>query len=172
MNPLAPTDGAEMGSTAYERRLGNRHPVAWVEIGWYYRLPSTGPGDPGKIESTIAYLVDISVSGAGVVAPESPHVAIGSIVGFGFRGLQGTVTIRRINTIGHQLESRLYGIEFTEPNSPLAVGLTDVFLARHSQLPKWRDPRYQDEHPAIYAPEPETAAPAPIDASSLGSEWD
>ena len=58
-------------------------------------------------------------------------------------------------------------IEFTEPNSPLTLGLSDAFLARHSHVATWHDPRAQQSTAPIAPPAP-IGMPAPLDASGFG----
>lgn len=169
-----------MGASSFERRLGLRHHVSWVEIGWYYRVPGEHrPDGSPRAERCRGFLVDVSVSGAALVAARTPHLEVGSVAGLEFRDLAGMVTVRRIDSFGHDDTAVRYGIEFTDANSPIAIGLSDAFLARYSQLPAWRDPRLRavdgTDTPVGEAAEPEAPAasmvpamPAPIDASSLG----
>ncbi|MCU1358602.1 MAG: hypothetical protein JWM89_4020 [Acidimicrobiales bacterium] len=184
-----------MDTPMFERRVGERREVEGVEIGWHYGIPGATPEDPVEVIATTGDLVDVSVTGALIVAPHTSHVWLGCIVGVEFRGFKDTVAIRRIDRIFHERDFRLYGIEFTSPNSELAKGVSDAFLARHSRLPRWRDPVYRDFAPPVAAPshepppqpspdpspEPAPVAsdpppdasselPAAIDAGSLGGE--
>ncbi len=176
-----------MDNPTFERRVGARREVEGVEIGWHYGIPGATPQDPVEVIATTGDLVDVSVTGALIVAPHTSHVWLGCIVGVEFRGFKDTVAIRRIDRIFHERDFRLYGIEFTSPNSELAKGVSDAFLARHSRLPRWRDPVYRDFSPPsavpsgmpsevpsdvpfdLPSPEP-SDIPAAIDAGSLGGE--
>jgi hypothetical protein len=161
----------------FDRRIGARRDVDGVEIGWYVGSPGTEPGEPVTVTRTSGWLVDVSASGAGVVAPHSRDIWIGCLVGFEFRGRQGTVRIRRIDRVDAERDMRLYGIEFQAPSSDLVQGVCDAFLARHSGVTRWRDPRYQDMRPPL---DDEAAAeeaararaaaavPAALDAGRLG----
>jgi hypothetical protein len=166
-----------MDPRTFDRRIGERRDVEGVEIGWYFGVPGRTPDDdPVTITKTSGWLVDVSASGAGVVAPHSRDVWIGCLVGFEFRGLQGTVRIRRIDRLPAEVDMRLYAIEFTLPNSELVQGLCDTFLAQHSGVPRWKDPRYREFQPAVdLAPAPVIPTPAAsgdrppaLDAGRLG----
>ena len=153
----------------FDRRLGARHTVPWIEIRWRFAVPNPDPALPPTVEAAPAYLVDVSVSGAGLVAPASPHVVPGTVAGIEYGDLAGTVTVRRINQFGPDAATSRYGIEFTDPNSPLTLGLCDAFLARHSQVAAWHDPRAQsDTGPAPRSSEGAGSMPAPLDASGFG----
>src|SRR4051812_19269737 len=132
-----------MEKRALERRIGERREVEGVEVGWLYGVPDAGPDGTVEVVSCVGDLIEVSATGAAVVAPHTPHVWVGCVVGMEFRGCKSTVTIRRIDRIFHEREFRTYGVEFTAPNSELARGVSDAFLARYSHLPRWRDPRYQ-----------------------------
>jgi hypothetical protein len=89
------------------------------------------------------YLVELSVSGAAVIAPAQDHVVIGTHLRVGFHGAWGGVVVRRVGQL-QDPEYRFYGVEFTQPNSALTTALYDAFLANRSRVAKWRDPRQHE----------------------------
>lgn len=112
-----------------ERRLGNRYDVTRNKIGW--RIDRR----PRRLffwsrEPEVADLVNVSVSGAAVLASTCDDLRIGSLVTIKFRGVTGTVVIRRISSCG-DLSRCLFGIEFAEPTSALTTLVYDTFLAEH-----------------------------------------
>ncbi len=103
-------------------------------------------------------------------APTSPHVDIGVAVAIEFGALHGAVIVRRVDVVNTDVDARLYGVEFVDANSELSVGLCDVFVARHSELPQWRDPRYGTG--AFPTQTFGVGDTAPIDAGALGGRWE
>ncbi len=110
------------------RRLGERLPLGEVLISW--RVDEIIPGrlrdKPRPPE--IGRLLDVSVSGAAIVAPASPDLRVGRAVAIRLDSADALVRIRRIGDFGDE-EWRVYGVEFLE--SDLAFrdwinGLLDV----------------------------------------------
>ena len=95
------------------RRLGERILLGEVFISW--RVDEVIPGrirdKPRPPE--IGRLVDVSVSGAAIVAPESADLRVGRSVAIRLDGADALVRIRRIADFG-QDGWRLYGVEFLE----------------------------------------------------------
>src|SRR4051794_18527444 len=115
-------------SRMLDRRRGRRD-RHWAEARWYYRTDPEGEGE-GTGESATVLLVDLSISGAGLMTQLTPAVTVGSLVGLEFRGANGTVTVRRIDPCPDADGLMLYGVEFTEPITPLTAELHDAFYAR------------------------------------------
>ncbi len=80
--------------------------------------------------SEVGLLVNVSVSGAGVLAPDTMDLQPGSLVTIAFEGTTGEVIVRRISSCGNESQN-LYGIEFAEPSSPLTALVYDTFLAEN-----------------------------------------
>ena len=76
--------------------------------------------------SEVALLVNVSVSGAAVLASDRMDLRVGSRVTINFEGTTGIVLIRRISSCGES--QNLYGIEFAEPASPLTALVYERFL--------------------------------------------
>lgn len=73
-----------------------------------------------------ALLVNVSVSGAAVLAADRSDLRIGSRVTISFEDTVGVVIIRRISPCGDR--ENLYGIEFAEPMSGLTSLVYERFL--------------------------------------------
>jgi hypothetical protein len=135
----------EVESDGSNRRLGERFDVYPVVIDWHPDLDDVLAAEAAQDALDAvqggpeAYLVELSVSGAAVIAPVQDHVVIGTHLKVGFHGAWGAVVVRRIGELQDQ-DYRFYGVEFTEPNSPLNSSLYDAFLANRSRVARWRDP--------------------------------
>jgi hypothetical protein len=95
------------------RRLGERILLGEVLISW--RVDEVIPGrvrDKAR-PPEIGRLLDVSVSGAAIVAPASSDLRVGRAVAIRLDGADALVRIRRIADLGHE-EWRLYGVEFVE----------------------------------------------------------
>jgi hypothetical protein len=103
-----------------DRRLGTRHVLGPVAVRW--RLddgPVVGPADQEREGGPErAGLLDLSVSGARVMARTSPDLAVGDWTTVSIRGRSGPVIVRRI-TPSRQAGFSQYGIEFLDPMSEL-----------------------------------------------------
>lgn len=126
-----------MASSAMERRIGRRFDAPRNRIAW--RLGRPVRGVPWlRRRSEVGLLVNVSVSGAGVLAPDCMDLEPGSRVTIGFEGTTGQVIVRRISSCGDESQN-LYGIEFAEPGSPLTSIVYDTFLAESEGRPSERD---------------------------------
>src|SRR4051794_17896427 len=85
-------------------------------------------------------IVELSVSGAGIVAITHPYLEVGKLVIIAAMGLTGRVIVRRIDLDVYPGES-YYGVEFGEPNSQLAAVLHGAFLAKAMNSPDVYLPR-------------------------------
>lgn len=103
-----------------DRRLGARHVLGPVAVRW--RLddgPAVGPQDQGRDSGPErAGLLDLSVSGARIMARTSPDLSVGDWTTVSIRGCTGPVIIRRI-VPSRQAGFSQYGIEFLDPLSEL-----------------------------------------------------
>lgn len=79
-------------------------------------------------------IVELSVSGAGLVAVTHPYLHIGSTVLIAAVGTVGAVIVRRIDPDVYPGES-YYGMEFGEPNSPLGAALQRSTLEGAGAVP-------------------------------------
>lgn len=127
-----------MASSAIERRIGRRFDAPRNRIAWRVDRPVLGLPWVRR-RSEVGLLVNVSVSGAGVLAPDCMDLQPGSRVTIGFEGTTGDVIVRRISSCGGESQN-LYGIEFAEPASPLTSLVYDTFLAE-SQPSEQRNSR-------------------------------
>ena len=107
-----------------------RRDVHWVEVRWYYRTTPADPGTAPSAETGAAFLKDLSIVGAALTAPRTPHVSVGDVIGLEFHGTNGEVTVRRIDPDPDAAELMVYGVEFTDRVSPLTAALRDEFFDR------------------------------------------
>lgn len=101
-------------TTQQGRRLGERISLGEVLVAW--RANEVVPGrlrdKPRPTE--VGRVVDVSVSGAAIVAPASPELRKGRAVVIQLDEHQAVVRIRRISEIEGAAEWRVYGVEFLE----------------------------------------------------------
>ena len=99
-----------------EQRLGARLDVSnlWVlwDIGRADRR-SARERRRHPIEQQFAQVVNLSVSGAAVVAPHAPHLRVGSMLDIEAGGFRGMVAIHRIAECGDP-DQRVYGVSFVD----------------------------------------------------------
>jgi hypothetical protein len=109
--------------TVVERRAGQRVP-AWLPITW------TFPHEVQRDEGIAAGLiVDVSVSGARVVAPAAPQLTVGTRVDIELFGHHGSAVVRRHQACG--LPGKLfYGVEFMH----FDAGFRGVLVATISKV--------------------------------------
>ena len=104
---------AAQHSVSTGRRLGERLPLGEVLLSW--RVDEVVPGrlrdKPRPPE--IGRLIDVSVSGAAIVAPASPDLRPGRAVVVRLDGADAVVRIRRIAEFGDD-GWRIYGVEFLD----------------------------------------------------------
>ncbi|MCU1370609.1 MAG: hypothetical protein JWO77_1803 [Ilumatobacteraceae bacterium] len=121
-----------------ERRIGARRQIRSVPMAW-----CRDPAKPSPFEAETrpdGNIVEVSVSGIGLIAVTHPYLAVGQTVIIASMGLTGAVVVRRIEQDRYPGES-YYGVELAEPNGRLGEVLTETFLvkARHAPteyLPK------------------------------------
>jgi hypothetical protein len=121
-----------MAQGGIERRIGRRRQIRSVPMAW-----CRDPSNPDPYLADLApdgRIVELSVSGAGMVAITHPYLAIGSKVIISAAGVAGTVLVRRIEADLYPGES-YYGVEFAEPNSRLGAVLHETFVARETDAP-------------------------------------
>jgi hypothetical protein len=110
------------------RRLGDREQVEPTQIQW--NVPAPGWRQWFKRRQPQAGLLrDVSVTGAGVLAPVDPSITRGSVVAVAFGWIEGNVVVRRIDPQPDG-SNAVYGVEFENTHSPLAQAIHEVFLDR------------------------------------------
>src|SRR4051794_7885481 len=111
-----------------DRRRGPRQDH-WAEARWYYAIDAAADGS-ARGQSETVFIMNLSTSGLALVARNTPHVALGSQVGLEFKGENGMVTVRRIDPMPDVEETSIYGLEFTDPTSAVAIAVVDEFFSR------------------------------------------
>ncbi len=131
---VRPADAHPIPPSAFNRRIGERVPHRLDEIEW--RPPTPRRLFRGAPKPLTAQLVDLSVTGARVLAPEVPALSRGTRVQICVRGHHGVVEVRRIepSTVDGLTT---YGVEFVV----LDDGLTELVgqvLSRRKPDADWR----------------------------------
>lgn len=102
-----------------DRRLGTRHVLGPVAVRWRLDDGPVAPADQDRDDGPErAGLLDLSVSGARIMARTSDDLKVGDWTNVSIRGRSGPVIVRRIVPSRQQGFSQ-YGIEFLDPLSEL-----------------------------------------------------
>jgi hypothetical protein len=105
--------------TPQDRRLGQRHVLGPVAVRWRLDDKVVAPADERRTGGPErAGLLDLSVSGARIMARTSGDIAVGDWTMVSIRGATGPVVVRRIVPAAQEGFSH-YGLEFLDPLSPL-----------------------------------------------------
>ncbi|HWJ96991.1 MAG TPA: hypothetical protein VNQ33_02460 [Acidimicrobiales bacterium] len=121
-----------------ERRIGVRRQIRSVPMAW-----CRDPANPSPYDAQVrpdGNLVEVSVSGAGLIAVTHPYLQEGTKVLIACLGAVGPVIARRIEPDVYPGES-YYGVEFCEPNGRLAQTVYSTFLAKTRDAPDVYLPR-------------------------------
>ncbi len=105
-----------MGEQITNQRIGDRILVDVDGAEWQ---PAAQRRSLFKRPQLTARVVEVSVSGAGILAPAEPHVPLGQIVTIVLNGKAGTVYVRRRERTADPATLR-YGVEFVSLDNPLA----------------------------------------------------
>jgi hypothetical protein len=116
-----------------DRRIGQRHQVFPTEVSWR-TVGARGRHHDLAGRGKKVHLVEVSVSGIGLVAPRSRRVAVGSVVSVTYAHGEGLAVVRRIGPADADRDA-FYGLELVDQSSALAMVLYDTFLARFSRVP-------------------------------------
>lgn len=115
-----------------EKRIGKRQQIRTIPMAWC-RDPDKPPAF-GPEENPDGRIVDLSVSGMGIVARTWPDLEVGDKMTIACLGTVGRVFIRRIEHNVYPGES-FYGTEFAEPNGHLTITMQQSFLAKLTDAP-------------------------------------
>lgn len=121
-----------------EKRVGKRRQIRSVPMAWVRDPRNPDPWAADKTPD--GRIVELSVSGAGMVAITHPYLEVGSLVMITCAGLVGSVYVRRIEHDLYPGES-YYGVEFAEANSALAETLQKTYLLKVTNAPSAYIPR-------------------------------
>ena len=121
-----------------ERRIGTRRQIRSVPMAW-----CRDPANPCAFDAERrpdGKIVELSVSGAGIIAVTHPYLELGRTVMIATMGVTGTVVARRIEREVYPGES-YYGVEFAEPASQVRETLQRTFLVKAMHAPATYLPR-------------------------------
>lgn len=121
-----------------DKRIGKRRQVRSIPMAWCRdpQRPNASDADThpdGRI-------VELSVTGAGMVAITHPYLQIESRVMIATMGYTGVVIVRRIDPDMYPGES-YYGVEFADVNGPMCQTLQRAFLVKATNAPTQYIPR-------------------------------
>jgi hypothetical protein len=125
-----------MQGGAHERRLMNRYGLVRTAVGWRLDRVDYRPVESRRLSPLrpeYAELLDVSVTGARLLAPYTTELQLGSRTVMEVMGVSGTVIIRHIGACT-DLTRSLYGVEFAEPNSALPALVYDAFIVQHARV--------------------------------------
>ncbi len=121
-----------------DKRIGRRRQIRSVPMAWC-RDPNQ-PDPFGAEKAPDGNVVELSVSGAGLVAVSHPYLTIGGSVLISCVGLVGLIIVRRMEPEIYPGET-YYGVEFGEPKSALAEALQRSTLTGAANAPSEYLPR-------------------------------
>ena len=119
-----------MGAQITNQRIGDRIPVYVDGVEWQPVAPRRSLFKRPRLTARV---VEVSVSGAGILAPAEPHVPLGQIVTIVLNDRAGTVHVRRRERTTDPATLR-YGVEFVSLDNPLAE-LAKALLAEVRPAP-------------------------------------
>lgn len=124
----------------HERRVGRRHEVGRpIVVRWDVETNTDDQRRRGRRRrpepqaSEAAGLLDVSVSGARVMARTAADLRVGSTTVVSITGARGPVTIRRISP-STKAGFSIYGLEFSDATSPLTQLVHKGLLSESATL--------------------------------------
>lgn len=115
-------------------RLSERYPANGLELEWI--VPSRRKFLKDRELAIKVHVLDVSVTGALLAAPEIAGLQIGDRVKFRLNGDTGTASVRHIR-MSSTGETCFYGVSFVELNDTLSAELFDAVAV--SRGLKWSD---------------------------------
>ena len=115
-----------------EQRIGKRRQIRSLPMAW-----CRDPRNPDPYAADRApdgRIVELSVSGLGMVALTHPYLEVGAKVMIAAAGVAGVIIVRRIELEMYPGQS-YYGAEFGEPNSRLGETLQRTHLVHGRNVP-------------------------------------
>ena len=107
------------------RRIGERLAVQGIVLGWDTR----GRRSPRRIRPFAeADIIDVSVSGAQLLAPDNARIDVGHQVTIAAGGALGVVKVKRIVPVANG-QLAVFGVEFVKLEAPLEAMLFSRFDA-------------------------------------------
>lgn len=114
-----------MTPSEFEQRIGRRHRVPPIPIGW--RVNPKPSVLARRTPPKRAEVVDVSLSGAAIRAAVAADIAVGDLVFIEVDGTVGQVFVRRIVADGDGVMAS-FGVEFAHPNGRMAQRLVSKVI--------------------------------------------
>ena len=111
-----------MVSALGSERIAQRYRVPTTPVEWAIPRKSWVTGGQ-KLHREQAAIIELSVVGAAIVAPDSTALAIGSKVDVYWSGTKGSVIVRRIARYPGSTDLLLFGVEYGDNPSILGTAL-------------------------------------------------
>lgn len=116
-------------------RIAQRYPVPTTAITWEVPKRRRG-GVSAKRYQAEAAIVEVSLMGAAIVAPERWAAVLGTRVAVRWGEVSGSVVIRRSEPMPGSTDLVRYGVEYLDNPSTLGLALYDrLVVARQHLLP-------------------------------------
>ncbi len=115
-------------------RLSERYPAHGLELEWI--VPSRRKLLKSREVAVRVHVLDVSVTGALLAAPEVDGMVVGDKVKFRLNGDTGTATVRHIR-MSSTGETCFYGVSFVELSEQMSAELFDAVAV--SRGLKWSD---------------------------------
>ena len=110
-----------------DRRLGWRLPIGHMWVTWRLDRPDRRPLRQRRtpMERQFGRVLDLSVSGAGILARFEPDLRVGSLIRIEIDGYRGTIALHRIESTDDEA-FWFYGVSFVD----FPPKFTDAIYAR------------------------------------------
>ena len=116
----------EPGARGFERRIGRRHPVEVRVVRWIAPAHDDLAAAPAR-----AGLVNISVTGAGLVLPADAGIDVGSELAIELDGVWGPARVAQVQPTKSPT-MRYYGVAFTGSSSEFGAAVAALAGGTHA----------------------------------------
>ena len=105
------------------RRIGERVVLGAMELTWERVVETDSTTDASGPQR--GWLMDVSVTGAGLFGPTYPRIGVDDLAIVGFNNARAVVTVRRISQTDDP-DLRYYGVEFVSMERAFESELYEV----------------------------------------------
>ena len=112
-------------------RIAQRYRVPTTVIEWAVPRKSWITGGQ-KLQREQAAIIEVSVVGAAIVAPDDTAVAVGSKLDVYWTGVKGHIIVRRVTRYPGSDDLLLYGVEYADNPSILGAALFEHLVGGRS----------------------------------------
>jgi hypothetical protein len=113
-------------SVTNERRIGRRWPSSGLAVGW--DLQRAGGIRRHRVRARDGVVLDVSVSGAAILAPIDDDLVAGRLLAVGHGRHIGHVLIRRVQRSDRR-DHAIYGVQFIDAPAGLVETLIELAAA-------------------------------------------